>query len=260
MFAAERINRIKSLLIEYKRVDVANLSELMSVSEVTVRKDLERLENEGFLTRVYGGAILTEDNIKESIDVEADISNLESKKYIGKIAAQLIQDNEAIFLGPGTTCFQIAKSIKDKSNLTVVTNNVSAAVELADSSGVKVILTGGEMKKGVHTYSLIGSNSVDFIRKIYVDKAFIGISGISFKRGFTALDDDEGLVSSEIRKQTDSLIIVADGSKFDKNSFVQIASLDEIEIIISDDTAPEEYKRYFFNNNIPIYTSYQLDV
>lgn len=157
MLAAERIRKIKQILVEYKRADVSNLSSLLSVSDVTIRKDLERLENEGFLTRTHGGAVINENSPSDNLYNILDIPEIEHKQMIGLIAAQIVNNNEAIFIGPGTTCLQIAKNLKDKKNLTVVTNNVSAALSLSDVSGVRVILTGGDMKTREFTHSLGGS-------------------------------------------------------------------------------------------------------
>ena len=126
MFATERQNRIKQLLFEYDKVGVGSLSEILDVSEVTIRKDLEKLEKDGFLIRTHGGAVLREDVPKEEISPESDIPNIESKKMIGIFAAALIQDRDVIFLGPGSTCIQIAKNLRDKKDIIVVTNNIGS--------------------------------------------------------------------------------------------------------------------------------------
>lgn len=259
MLAEERIKKIKSLLIEYKKVDVSNLSNLLSVSEVTIRKDLERLENEGFLTRTYGGAVLVENGPTENIYNLENIPELEHKKMIGLIAAQMVNNNEAIFLGSGTTCLQIAKNLKDKRNLTIVTNNVTASIEVANVQGIRVILTGGDLKAKEYTHSLVGSSAIHSLKDIYVDKAFIGVDGVSFKRGYTVHDSDEAAIAAEISKYTDNFVIVTDSTKFNKIAFCQVGDLLMAKKVISDESVPEEYLKFFFENNIQIFTTYKFD-
>ena len=259
MFAEERTRKIKKMLIEYKKVDVSNLSNLLSVSEVTIRKDLEHLENEGFLTRTHGGAVLIEDVPREDIYNMFDIPEIEHKKTIGLIAAQIVNNNEAIFLGAGTTCLQIAKNLKDKRNITVVTTNVSAAIEIADVQGIRVILLGGDIKLQEYTYSIAGPSVIQAFKDIYVSNAFIGVSGISFKRGYTVHDSDEASIDSEIVKYTNNITIVADSTKFDKIDFSLIGDLSMAKKVISDELVPEEYMKYYFENNIQLFTAYKLD-
>lgn len=260
MFAAERIQKIKRILLEYKKADVSHLSNLLSVSEVTVRKDLERLESEGFLQRTHGGAILCEDGTSENIyENRADIPEIEHKKMIGLIAAQIVGNNEAIFIGPGTTCLQIAKNLKDKKNLNIITNNISAAIELTNIPGIRVVLTGGDIIQQEYTYSLTGPAVIQALKNIYVDKAFIGVNGISFKRGYTIHDSMDSMIAAEIYKYTNEFIVVADNTKFNKISFSQLGDLHMAKKVISDELVPEEYIKFFFENNIQIFTTYQLE-
>lgn len=260
MFAAERIKKIKQVLLEYKQADVSNLSNLLSVTEVTIRKDLERLESEGFLERTHGGAILCENKAPDSIYQNAiGIPEIEHKKMIGLIAAQIVNNNEAIFLGPGTTCLLIAKNLKEKKNLNVITNNISAAIELSNIANIKVALTGGEIKQQEHTFSLHGAAVLQSLKNIYVDKAFIGVNGISLKRGYTIYDPEDSMIAAEIYKYTNDMIIAADNTKFDKISFSQLGDLNMAKKVISDEMAPKEYIKYFFENNIQIFTTYKLD-
>lgn len=258
MLATDRIKKIKQIIEEYKKADVSSLSNLLSVSEVTIRKDLERLENERFLTRTHGGAVLVEyrpDNIYYNIQ---EVPEIEHKITIGLIAAQMVNNNEAIYLGTGTTCLQVAKNLKDKKNLTIITNNITAAFEVADIQGIKVELTGGEFRTKEYTHSLFGNSVLHSLKNIYVDKAFIGVDGISFKRGYTVLDTDEGLISSEILKLTNEFIVLADSTKFNKITYCQIGELNMAKKIISDESVPEDYIKYYFENDIKIFTTYRF--
>lgn len=260
MFATERIRKIKRMLIEYKKVDVSNLSNLLSVSEVTIRKDLERLESDGFIQRIHGGAILCDDGKSENVyESHTDIPEIEHKKMIGLIAAQIVNNNEAIFIGPGTTCLHVAKNLKEKRNLNIITNNVSAAIELSNIPDIKVVLTGGDIKQQEYTYSLTGSAVIQALKNIYVDRAFIGVNGISFKRGYTLHDSDDSMIASEICKNANEFIVVADNTKFNKISFSQLGNLNMAKKVISDELVPEDYIKFYFENNVQIFTTYKLE-
>ncbi|MFM1655075.1 DeoR/GlpR family DNA-binding transcription regulator [Brevibacillus sp. B_LB10_24] len=259
MFAAERIKKIKKILLEYKKVDVSHLSQIFSVSEVTIRKDLEKLENEGFLTKIHGGAVLNELSPLDIPQNLVEIPEFENKQMIGIIAAQMIANNEAVFIGAGSTCLQIAKHIKDRKNLTVVTNNISVAVELSVVPTIRVVLTGGDVRADAFTQSVVGQQVLDEIGGIYVDKAFIGVGGISQKRGFTVHDSNDAAIAAAIAKSSNELIIVADHTKFNKIAFSPLGDLLSADKVISDESVPEEYIQYFFEHDIPIYTTYRLD-
>lgn len=260
MFAAERIKKIKQFLMEYKKVSVSNLSNLLSVSEVTIRKDLEKLEKEGLIQRTHGGAILCEDKAPKNIyNNNNEIPEIEHKKMIGMIAAQIVNDNEAIFIGPGTTCLQIAKNLKNKKNINIITNNVSAAMELSNIPSIKVALTGGDIRHKEYTYSLTGSGVINTLKNIYVDKAFVGVDGISFERGFSLHDPEDSIIDAEICKYTDEFIVVADNTKFNNISFSQLGDFHMADKVISDELIPKEYIKFFFENDIQLYIKYELE-
>ena len=259
MLAAERIQKIRHILLEYKKADVSYLSNLLNVSDVTIRKDMERLEKENFLTRTHGGAILNEYIAGEHPSNLFEIPEIEHKRMIGLIAAQMVRDKEAIFIGSGTTCLQIAKNLKEKRRLTVVTNNISVGIELANISGINVRLTGGNVVANEFTYSLIGPATEDSIKNIYVDRAFIGVGGISLERGVTMNDANEVSIASGIIKNTKEIIVVADNTKFDKIAFSCLGDINVANKVISDELTPQKYIKYFFENNIQIFTTYDLD-
>ena len=133
MFAIERLNKIKELLYQEKRVDVFELSELFSVTEATIRRDLDKLEQAGFLIKIYGGAVLNEVETQRPFTADTEDKRIEEKRMIGKIAAQMIENGDAIFLSPGTTTLEIARNLKDKK-VTVVTNDMMIGFELRDST------------------------------------------------------------------------------------------------------------------------------
>jgi len=258
LFAAERYQKIKQVLIEYGRVDVNNLSKLLSVSEVTIRKDLEKLESQGFLLRTHGGAVLNEDYAAKEEADELEVAELESKETIGTIASQLVEDGDTVFIGPGTTCWQIAKNLKDKKDVIVITNNLNAVSELFSKSNCKVIVTGGDLDSAGRTMMLNGEIFLRTIKDIYVDKAFIGVDGISFKRGYAIRNIGFTAVCKEIKKRCNEFIVVADHTKFNQNAISSLGDLTMADKVVSDNLVPSEYIQYFFENDIQIFTTYEL--
>lgn len=164
MFAIERQNKIKDILLKEKRVDVYELSQRFAVTEVTIRRDLDKLEKEGYLIKIYGGAVLKEDFSPESEQPVVEDETLEEKKLIGKIASQMIENDEAIYLSPGVTCLEIAKNLK-KKKLTVVTNDISIGAVLKDCAGIKTIITGGDLIPS--TFTLVGEFALHHEKYVY---------------------------------------------------------------------------------------------
>ena len=256
MFAIERLNKIKEILLKEKRVDVFELSGLFSVTEATIRRDLDKLEQDCFLIKTYGGAVLNEDVILEPSRPEIEDKNIEDKKMIGKIASQMIENNEAVFLGPGTTCLEIARNIKDKK-LTVVTNDLNIAQELKDSIGIKVIVTGGDLIQS--TTTLVGGFALKALGDIYINKAFIGIKGANFDSGYTIYSHEEVMVIEGVKKISNEIIIAADYTKFGCTAFAKLGALTMAKKVITNKQVPAEFKKYFFENAIKLYTTFEFE-
>jgi len=254
MFAAQRLEKIKELLLEKKQIDVVTLSSILDVSEVTVRRDLEKLEEQGFLTKTHGGAILNESNTS-SIQ-EDDEPLKEEWQQIGIIASHMVDDNEAILLGTGPVCLEIAKNLKDKNNLTIVTIDLNIAIELAECANINVIIPGGYLMGAA--LSLYGDLTEKFLTDMFVNKAFIEVDGISEDRGYTINNAQQASVAKVMMKITKEVIIVADYTKFGKIAFNQIGLIHDVTKVITNDKVPIEFKKYFFDQEIPIFTTYHL--
>ena len=258
MFAAKRIKKIKEIILEYKHVDIPNLSSVLSVSEATIRRDLEKLESEGFLRRSYGGAVLIEELLPQSIPSGESILNFEEKKMVGYIASQLVEPNEVIIIGSGTTCLQFAKHLRSKRNLTIVTNNVNIPAELCSNKEIKVILTGGDVISNDEGMSMVGEFAHRMLENIHVSKAVLGTGGVDLKYGFTSSSSELALVWNKMCKVADEVIILGDYTKFGKRNFVRLEALHVASKIVTNQEVPEEFKKYFFEHGIPLYTSYEI--
>ena len=160
MLALERRNLILEKLQEEKRVVVSELSQLYNVSEETIRRDLDKLEKEGLATKSYGGAVINED---VGIDLPFNIrknQNVQGKQKMAEIAASMVNDGDHIFLDASTTAVFVAKALKEKERLTVVTNSMEILLELSDVSGWNIISTGGVMKEGYLAFLRIGGDAL----------------------------------------------------------------------------------------------------
>lgn len=254
MFAAERQQRIRELMLRHKRLDVMTLSGLLAVTEVTVRRDLEKLEAEGFLTRMHGGAVLNEDANTSGYLAAVDQTPLE-KKVIGEIAAMLIENGQTVFLGPGETCVQVAANLRDRTRLTLLTNDLAVALRLNGNSGISVVVVGGNLLHGSN--SLIGPMALAALRGIFVDKAVIGVNGVSMERGLTVNSLEQAVFLREIMKIAREIVVVADYTKFDYNGFAPVCALTEVHKVVTNKEVPEKYKEFFFNHQIKVYTTYE---
>ena len=165
MLALERRNLILEKLQDEKRVVVSELSQMYGVSEETIRRDLDKLEKEGLAIKSYGGAVINED---VSIDLPFNVrknQNVVGKQKMAEIVASLVHDGEHLLLDASTTAVFVAKALKEKERLTVITNSMEILLELADVSGWNIISTGGMMKEGYLAF--LGSRTEEVIRSYF---------------------------------------------------------------------------------------------
>jgi len=254
MLAAERRQKIKEILLKNKSIDVATLSKMLKVSDVTIRRDLDTLEEEGFLTKTYGGAILNEPSSEKG---EPKYESSEEARRIGSMASQMVKEGDVIFLSPGPICLEIAKNIRDVKHLRVITNDIIIAYELHDCINVKVSVTGGDIFE--NSTVLVGQMAFNNLNNIFINKAFIYVNGINLEHGYTLDSYEEAAVLNLVIDKSQESIIVAEHDKFDKLSFVKLCDLTGIEKVVSSSEIPEEYKKFFFENSIQIYAAYGLD-
>lgn len=259
MFAAQRLQMIREIIYDLEIVDIPSLSEKLSVSEVTIRRDLDKLEAEGFIKKTYGGAILNKD-YKSTRDISLKSSdsvvNEEDIKMIAEIAVQMIQGDEAIFLGGGPISRYIASMISDKKRLLVVTNDIFVAAAICSNPEVKVTVTGGDLlpSSGI----LCGSRAVATIGEIYVSKAFIDIKAVDMKFGYSMESFDEVSSIREIIKNSKEVIAMAEHYRFDQISFVKLGDMDLFKSVISNKEVMESYKKYYYDNCIKLFTTYDV--
>ena len=254
MFAPERLRVIKGTLVDKKHIDVSTLSSMLGVSEVTIRRDLERLESENFLTRAHGGAILNEQSLEEDYNDFHDDPFIKDRLEISEIASHMIADNDIIILSSGPTNLCIAKKILNKKNVTVLTNDLNIACELSSNATTNVIVPGGDLDFA--SMSLLGKLTETNIKSFFVNKAFIEVEGVSMERGYTVQGIDRASIIIEMSKITTQCILICHYKAFNYNAFSQVGPINMVKKIITNPKLPDQYKKYFFENNIQLFTAF----
>jgi DeoR/GlpR family transcriptional regulator of sugar metabolism len=261
MFKAERIQKLKELVYHRKQVDVATLSTLLNVSGVTIRSDLERLEETGFLSRTHGGAVLNETSTSQedtnTILLGKTIQYDKNREAMGEVAVGLIKEHEWVFLGPGETCYYIARRLRDRENINVLTNNIHVVNVLLSNPNINVIMTGGNLNHKRCCFT--GDIFTKTMENLYIRRAFFSVTGADFQAGYTVAEADEMNMIKFISRRANELVYLVDSAAFDSISFMSVGDLKSVSVVISDSKMPEPYKRYFFENNIRIFTSYDLN-
>lgn len=235
----ERRQTILTQLNTEGKVQVHALAEIFNVSTETIRRDLDRLEKEGRLRKVYGGAVQTRSEWIEPTFIKRAEMYRSEKQAIGKLAASLVKDGETVILDNGTTTLEIMRHLKDRADVTVITNSVPIlACALEDFQG-KIIFAGGEVN--INYQAATGAIAHQMLDQFKVNKAFISAGGISLSEGITEYNLDEALLSRKMMLRTEEAILVADHSKFGVTTFAQIAPLERISMIITDSGCTEEW-------------------
>ncbi len=231
-------------------VRVDELSEEFDVSTVTIRNDLDFFEEKGLIHRTYGGALLRNNVYNDPSLEEKQKINVEEKRRIGEYAAGLVKDGDSIILDSGTTTREIALRLKDKENLTLLTNAINIAVELAGVSGMRMMLTGGVLRD--KSYSLVGPEAERMMQNYYFDKLFLGVDGMDFEHGLTTPNPQEAQLNRMMVERSNTVILVSDSSKFGRHSFSYICDLDPIETIITDTNLSLEFEEGFKERDIEV--------
>lgn len=242
MFATERKRAILDLLESEGKVKVIELSERFDVSEPTIRRDIKELDEKGLLIRTHGGAIALEAGEFEPSFQEKQDKFFKEKESIGNLAASLIKEGDTVLLDSGTTTLQIAKALTVK-HITVVTNSLDIAYELEKKADIEVVLTGGIMRW--NTRAMVGPVADEALKRFHVDIAFIGTNYISIEGGLTTHNMMEANTKSNMIKIAKRIFVVCDHTKFDKTTFYRIASIAELDGVITDKGMdPERMQRY----------------
>ena len=255
LLAIQRREKIMDLLREDGSAKVTNLAKLFKVTEVTIRQDLEKLENDGLIVREHGGAFLknVEDQVRNFSLSHQD--NLDKKGVIADKCKEFIEIGDTIILDSGSTTTEIAKRLSGMKNLTVITNALNIALMLGAESGIEIIVTGGEFKPP--TLSLTGQKAADFLKGLNVQKLFLATAGISLKSGLTYPSLSDIVVKKAMIEAADITFLVADSSKIGKSALASLGALSLIDYIITDEDINKKDKKVFEEHDIELIISYK---
>ncbi len=239
MLQAERRAAILRFLEESHSVTVAQLCEALQVSDMTVRRDLREMETQSLLRRVHGGAIRVARHSYEPPYTLRENHLHRTKQQIARKAIELIANGDTIALDVGTTTLEVARALHNQRELTVITSSLPVINEIVRRyslvSDIRLIVTGGIVRAS--EMSMIGHHAERLYEELHVDKAFVGVGGLSLEHGLTEYNLDDALVKRAMIATADQVVVVADGSKFNRVTFASIAPLSEVDVIVTDYSA-----------------------
>ena len=244
MLAIERRNEILEKLQADKRVVVSELSQIYDVSEETIRRDLEKLVNDGYAIKSYGGAVINENT---SIDLPFNLRkkrNVIRKQRIAELISARVKDGDSLMLDSSSTAVYTARALKEKKNITLITNSVEILIELLDAvDDWKVISTGGAVRDG--SFALVGPQTDKMLRSYHVDKAIISCKGLDIAAGITDSDELHANNKKTMLESAKEKILAIDSSKFEEIAFTTIGQLKDFSMIITDEKPDAKWLQAF---------------
>jgi DeoR family transcriptional regulator, aga operon transcriptional repressor len=225
-------------------ISVQELVDQVGTSAPSIRRDLGRLEKRGLVLRIHGGATLVEPLLYEPFRHDTsfqarELRSADEKRRIGLAASELIVEKEIIGLTAGTTTTQIGRSLRHRRGISVVTNALNIGMELCNQPAIKTTLTGGTLA-WAWTFALAGQTTLNCLKDVYLDKAFIGITGFDLERGVTTLEAEEATVSLAMIKQARQVIVVADSTKIGRVSPALICPISSVHVLVTDMGIPDD--------------------
>lgn len=235
----ERQNNIISLLAHQGRLSVAEIVEQFRVSEATARRDLETLAGQGKIQRVHGGALPIKQAPPELPILQREQEQFYEKQHIGQAAAALVRDGETVFLGSGTTVLEVARGLRARQSLTVITNSLPVMNTLANLPGITLVSLGGMLRPS--ELSFIGHITEQALAEVRADKVIIGVHAISLENGLTNDYLPETMTDRAILRAGREVVVVADHTKIDTVSTAFLAPLTSIHTFVTDRATSQDF-------------------
>ncbi|WED24952.1 DeoR/GlpR family DNA-binding transcription regulator [Vibrio sp. JC009] len=239
MTSSERRQKIIELIHQQGEGKVDQFADQFGVSAVTIRHDLNLLEQQGCVHRCYGGATLNPNFAFDQPLHRKGLMNKSAKEKIASVAASLVQDGEAVILDSGSTIACMPPYLGRKKDLVVMTNALNTAHQLSGYNNVDLFVVGGNLRRA--SFSLMGSHGVQQVKEYRFDKLFLGVDGFDLEAGITTPNQGEAQVNRAMCEVSRQVIAVADSSKFGRKSFCMIRGADEIDMLITDSQIPQHY-------------------
>ena len=243
----KRQSQILDLLTQNKKLKVTELSDVLNVSQVTIRKDLSALEESGIIVREHGYAKLNEsDDINNRLAYHYDI-----KQKIAEKAVESIEDGETVMIESGSCCALVALEIaKTKKDVTLITNSAFISDYIRKTGNVRIILLGGEYQE--ESQVMVGPITRKCAEGFFVDKLFVGTDGFTRETGFTGNDYMRSEAVKDMAKQASNVIVVTDSVKFQQKGVVSLLDTKKVSYVYTDSNIPEDAEEYLVENNIKV--------
>ncbi|WIV21280.1 MULTISPECIES: DeoR/GlpR family DNA-binding transcription regulator [Paenibacillus] len=248
MLAAERRQMIIDIANKDKRVLVSELSHKFQVTEETIRRDLEKLEKEGVLTRTYGGAIMNRHSNEDLPFYTRHATNLHIKQEIAQKALSYIHNGDTLMMDPSTSSIELLKILNMRQGLTVITSSI--ILQEFAASGHQIISTGGTLR--APSMSLVGTVAHETARKYHVDKFIMSCKALSLDHGIMDSNEAECELKRKMIQQAEQVILLADHTKFDRTAFVHLSHFDNIDVVITDQEPSDPWKQLFQEHEIEL--------
>jgi DeoR/GlpR family transcriptional regulator of sugar metabolism len=250
MFAIERRQAIIDYLKEKKSVTVKELSEKFFIGEATIRRDLEKIEKEGIISRTYGGAVLVEGTHSEVPLSVRETDRKAEKEIIAKLASKYIRNGDIIIMDSSSTAMMMIDEFSKSDDLTVITNGAKTAVSLAQQTSFKVYATGGQMRENTLTY--YGESANEFIEKFNADTLFFSCRALSIEKGITDPNEEEAKLKRLMISSSQKSVLLVDHAKFNASTFCKIGDIGIVDVIITDEKPDDAWDQYLKENQIEL--------
>jgi DeoR/GlpR family transcriptional regulator of sugar metabolism len=238
LLPAERRQRVFEVALARHTVAISELAELFNVSPMTIRRDLQALEERGLVESVHGGARSSLQSPFELSFAQRELVNAEAKRAIGRLAASLVADGESVALDASTTTLQVARNLVGRGRVTVVTNGIKAAAELGHRPGIDVIVTGGQLHQ---TASLVGPFATATIERLRVDWLFFSVTGVADDLMLAGPSEFDAEMKVALMGIARRVALVLDSTKFGRESYVRVAPFSRVHDLVTDNRIPQAW-------------------
>ncbi|AGA57352.1 transcriptional regulator of sugar metabolism [Thermobacillus composti KWC4] len=247
MSSEARLKKLSELIMKKGSLSVQDLADEFQVSDMTIRRDLKKLEQSGLFQRYHGGIRY----VREELPVQRESQSMEEKKRIAEFCLTLISSNDSIFLDSGTTahCLAVALAESSLQNVTVITNSLTTAYALRYARNVSLYMAGGEFR--INSQAFLGSKSRMFLEGLYVNKAFVGTSGV-IESGFSTFSFSDAETKQLMIQSSELSCIMADSSKFGKRSMNLFATIDSVDMVVADNGLSDYWAKIFKDKGVDL--------
>ncbi|MCX6936181.1 MAG: DeoR/GlpR family DNA-binding transcription regulator [Verrucomicrobia bacterium] len=247
--APQRWDDLRALIRDSGVIRIEDLCRRLKVSPATIRRDLDQLERGGVIRRVHGGAVSVESRLDEPVFADKRSLAAIEKRRIAEAALRFLAPGDTIYLDGGSTVLELARLVRERTNLTVVTNSLYAAHELA-GRGPRLIVVGGELRRLSQT--MVGSLTSHVLLELHLDKAFMGTIGFALNEGLTTTDPNEAYTKRLVMGQALQVIVLADSSKSGKVSFASAGGWDNVDVLITDKQLDKDFAKELIKKDIKL--------